>query len=347
MKCAFQLLFMHLLWALCDEVGAICDRLIDSGESKKIQLPQVDFSTAAQIAERLWKKAVTVCGTDYDAKHMTYSEELKDLLEGLPQGIGDHPPLVESFFQEIWGLAKSDPDSFKDMMDHLQIIVCIKTGMHLEYGTEDKNFDSLMKAELNKMSETVLSDFQEQFAKSLEDLAESEYILCQQIGKLNYMFRETFADLQAIMLLKMTWEDYCNLLLREYGKKLTEDCPLRMLAVSKVLTARNRNFLPSHTTGEFQNVLDSVGLSIEDEADALARLGFEATYLYYLTDYLTDCANAIAESLRDKKELVEKLQKLHGDLSDSTSLYDLQMNIQPFIEDYQERLLTKNDIISP
>lgn len=345
MKCAFQLLFMHLLWALCNEVETICVRLIDSAELEEVQLSQVDFSTTEQIAERLWRKAITVCGIGYDAEHMNYSEELKDLLEGLPQDIGDHPPLVESFFQEIWGLAKSDLDSFKCMMDRLQMIVYKKTGMYPEYKTEDKNFESLMKAELNKMTETVFSDFQEQFAKSLEDLAESEFILCQQIGKLTYMFRETFADLQAIMLLKMTWGDYCNLLLREYGRKLTEDCPLRMLAVSKVLTARDRNFLPDHTTAEFQDVFDSVGLSIESEADTLAKLGFEVTYLYYLTDYLTVCADAIAESFWDKEELVEELQKLHRNLSDNISLYDLQMNIQPFIEEYQESLLGKIDTI--
>lgn len=342
MKCAFQILFMHLLWALCEEVGVICGHLTDGGEAKEVQLPQVDFNTAVQIAERLWKKTVTLCGISYDVEHMTYSRELTDLLEGLPQEIGDYPPLVESFFQEIWGLAKSDPDSFKDMMGNLQMIVCIKTGMRPEYRTEDKNFDSLMKAELNKMFETVLSDFQTLFENSPEDLAESESIPCQQIGKLSYMFRETFADLQAIMLLKMTWEDYCNLLLREYGKKLTEDCPLRMLAVSKVLAARDQNFLPDHTTAEFQDVLDSIGLSIEDEADTLVELGFEVTYLYYLTDYLTNCADEIAKSFRDKKELVEELQALHRNLSDCVSLYDLQMEIQPFIEDYQDELLTKN-----
>lgn len=342
MKCAFQILFMHLLWALCEEVRATCDRLTGGEKAKEIQLPQADFNTVVQIAERLWKKAITVCGVNYDVEHMTYSEELMNLLEGLLQEIGDHPPLVESFFQEVWRLAESDPESFKDMMGSLRRIVCIKNGIRLDYRTEDKNFDSLMKAELNKISETVFSDFQALFAKSLEDLAESEFIPCQQIGKLNYMFKETFADLQAIMLLKMTWENYCNLLLREEGKKLAEDCPLRMLAVSKVLAARDQNFLPSHSMAEFQNVLDSVGLSIEDDADTLAERGFEVAYLYYLTEYLTNCADAIAESFRDKKELAEELQKLHRNLSDSVSLYDLQMELQHFIEDYQKKLLIKN-----
>lgn len=342
MKCAFQILFMHLLWALCEEVGVICSHLTDGGESKEVQLPQVDFNAAVQIAERLWKKAVTLCGISYDIEHMIYSGELEDLLEGLLQEIETHPPLVKSFFQEIWGLAKNDPDSFKNMMSSLQVIVCIKTGIRTEYRTEDKNFDSLMKAELNKIFETVLSDFQTQFENSPEDLAESEFIPCQQIGKLNYMFRETFADLQAIMLLNMTWENYCNLLLREYGKKLTEDCPLRMLAVSKVLAARDQKFLPEHTTAEFRDVLDSVGLSIEDKADTLAELGFEVTYLYYLTDYLTSCADAIAESFQNKEKLVKNLQELHKNLSDNVSLYDLQRELQPFIEDYQDELLIKN-----
>lgn len=104
MKCAFQLLFMQLLWALCKEVGVVRNRLTDDGTIKEVRLPQIDFIVSTQIAERLWEKAITVCGVNYDETHMIYSKDLKGLLERLPQEIGDHPPLVQSFFQEIWEL---------------------------------------------------------------------------------------------------------------------------------------------------------------------------------------------------------------------------------------------------
>lgn len=341
MKCAFQLLFMHLLWALCKEVEVVRDRLPGGGTAEKVRLPQVDFTVSAQTAERLWKKAIAVCGVRYDKTHMIYSKELKELLEELPQEIGDHPPLVQSFFQEIWELTEQSPDSFADVMNTLGRIVRTKAGIRPDYRVEDKNFHSLMKAELNKMFETVLSDFQIQFEESPDDLAESEFIPCQQIGKLNYMFRETFADLQAIMLLDMSWDDYCNLLQREDGEILIEDCPLRMLAVSKVLAARNPDFLPDHTKAEFQDVLDSVGLSIENEADTLAERGFEPTYLRYLTDYLTSCADAISASFEEKAAFTQKLRELHRNLFDTVPIYALQTELQPFIENYRKKLLSK------
>ncbi len=341
MKCAFQLLFMQLLQSLCEEVENVCNCLIGNRTLDAVQTPQVSFDVSAQIAKRLWEKAIAICGDRYDIKHMTYSEKIKDLLDRLPRDIGDYPPLVECFFQEIWELMESAPDSFEDVLSSLRMTVCIKAGIRQEIMSEDRNFDSLMKAELNKMFETVLSDFSKQFEESEADLAESEFIPCQLIGKLNYMFRETFADLQAIMLLNMNWDDYCSLLQREDGKALIDDCPLRMLAVSKVITSRNQDFLPDRTMPEFENVLNSIDLSINNEAETLAARGFEPTYLYYLTDYLTSCAETIATSFEDKANLTESLQALHRNLSDNIPLYSLQMQIQSFIEDYREKLLLK------
>lgn len=40
-----------------------------------------------------------------------------------------------------------------------------------------------------------------------------------------YLFSETFADLQAILLLDMKWNDYCMLLKRDKDRELLPDCP--------------------------------------------------------------------------------------------------------------------------
>lgn len=342
MKCALQLLFGELLQELYSRVTLTCSFLQNADAIPAPRLPLIGFEESVEIGNRLWQKAIEVCGPNYGVDQRLYSYELEDLLAYIPEEIQKNPLLAESFFQEIWSLIERHPAKFKKMIGTLQTFFRLTTDISLEKWVEEKNCESLIKGELHELFSFVLDDFKNEFKSASSDLSESSFISCQLIGKLSYMFRETFADLQAILLLDMDWEDYCGLLQREENRTLIEDCPLRMLAVTKVLTQRGKPLpAPDSVADEFKVIRDSVELSFKDEARTLAERGFNVTYLYYLEDYLSECAESIVHSLGNKPSLVNELKTLHKKLSDTTPIFSLQAAIQPLIEQYRSELLKK------
>ena len=103
---------------------------------------------------------------------------------------------------------------------------------------ENDHFNKIITERLRGLFQHAIADLSSDF-DAAEDLSESDVDICYMVGSLCYTFRETFADLQAILLLDMKWTDYCQLM--QHSSKsccegiLISDPPLRMLAVSIAL----------------------------------------------------------------------------------------------------------------
>lgn len=162
--------------------------------------------------------------------------------------------------------------------------------------------------------------------------------------KMSYFFSETFADLQMILLFEMDWHKYCSLMKREEDIKLTQDCPLRMLAVAKTLVSERVWAAEDITDGgeEFVTTEDAVKMDIAENYVDLDKMGFNPILLHYLFEYLKCCVGVIELFFRKPKIAgqVKKLRKLHAALSNETSILDLQKEIRTYVESFRKEFVS-------
>lgn len=177
-------------------------------------------------------------------------------------------------------------------------------------------------------------------------------------GWVVYMFREAFADLQMILLFNLNWEDYQALFLQDEGLLSAEDCPPRMLAVARALVSAGKWQADSVQTAgyakagnSFAGIGEAVTLNLcpnssRDEADAgskrLQAMDFETDIIFYLSEYLKVCCQEIDKSLgqAEKAPLVKELRTVHDLLSQKPPVYELEMGLIHFIDNYRSSLST-------
>ena len=181
------------------------------------------------------------------------------------------------------------------------------------------------------------------------------------VSAIRYQFSETFADLQAILLFNMTWEDYCKLLIDDD----LDDVPPRMLAVAKTLINAGSEVWPDswpegwpemHSwKGEniripsdlkkyssFSKIEKAIVLDPRKESDSveLQHLGFSPSLIAYLVEYLGECAKIIRCSLlsEEKQALVKELLTVHQNLDTNVSISALNNALINFISTYHKEL---------
>lgn len=171
-----------------------------------------------------------------------------------------------------------------------------------------------------------------------------------------YMFSEAFADLQMILLFNLDWEDYQTLFMQDETHLSAEDCPPRLLAVAKALVGVGKWRAESiqttkyaETDRSFGYIGDAVALNIsptntEDLMNADSRrlqsMGFETDIIFYLSEYLKECYKKIKAAFQEteKETLVKELRMVHDLLSKRPSVYELEMGLIHFIDNYRSDL---------
>lgn len=339
LQCAFQIYFWNILNRLFNRVNQYYGHLAD--QSAKIQSPSFNMVELEKIAERLLSATVEIYG-EYQEDEHNFSRDLDQLLRGIPYCICDSPQLLNKVFEEIWSLKEAHPKCFQPVIDTLhKSLDQLNGGPILQ--------EAILKKQIEVMYHDVLKDMSREF--TIADLTQdSSSELCQLIGKLCYMFQETFADLQAILLLEMDWKDYAQLLSqnpqREQGTTIIEDCPLRMLAVANVLLKSGVWTVASLTGGgdALKSVESCIGLDCRRAPTKLIKNKFNPTFLLYLTEYLAACEDRIKRSFADeiREAKIKTLRELHESLSDETSIFELQNTLSLFIEKYRMKLLNSN-----
>lgn len=171
-----------------------------------------------------------------------------------------------------------------------------------------------------------------------------------------YMFSEAFADLQMILLFNLDWRDYQALFMQDEAHLSAEDCPPRMLAVAKTLVGMGKWQAESIQTAKYAKadrsfgyIGDAVALNLspantKDLMDADARrlqsMGFETDIIFYLSKYLKECYKKIELTFQkaEKEAIVKELRTVHDLLSKKPSVYELEIGLIHFIDNYRSGL---------
>lgn len=336
LQCAFQIFFWNILERTFRRVDQYYSHLADP--DIKIKPPAFNMEKQEEIAKRLWETAAEIYG-EYQEEQRTFSRDLENILRNVPNDICNSPQLMSKVFEEIWRLRDECPKPFQPVIDTLQEALSKINGSPILQ-------ESILKKQLESACYDVLKDMCGEFAKT-DMTGENGSELCRLIGKLCYMFKETFADLQAILLLDMEWGDYVQLLTqhpqREKNPSMVEDCPLRMLAVARVLLGSGVWTDASLKEGgsALQSVRECVALDYRRAPSKLGSQNINPTFLLYLIEYLTACEEKIKESFANpKRELrIQTLRTLYASLSDRASVCELQNKLLQFIENYRMELL--------
>ena len=339
-KCAFHLLVNELARRLAAEVDKLAEYAYQEklGENK-LQLYLADLD---QAAGELWEQAQELDPEWYGAGTYHYSCQMKAVIQQIPRDIGKDWALAFFVNEQVMRVIEHSDEKGRDTLwERLRSYVRWKLGMK---ENQSGTLDMIAKDEARVILDSITSDLMDE----LNDLfanppgpnttGPTEKVW-RQLDYLYDMFRETFADLQTILLLDMKWEDYCGLLLQ--GKEQPgADLAPRMFAVTKALLGCGAWKVDEISAGgAFDNVRATLALDPDKDAGSLAKKRISPALSVCLIGYLTDCARDIqaffAGARHDK---VKELQDIHNTLSDKSSCLELQKTILRLTEDYWRHL---------
>lgn len=344
LRCAFQLILGDILQRL---YALINQQYSQRGSGRQLKCPTFELQELRQISDKLWTEAIRVCGFQYGTSQDLFSRNLTDILKGIPGDILYTPQFADIIFKEVCALIERYPEKFDEMINVLRDAFCRLNKSEKKNLLKNDHFHKIIEERLRGLFNHAIADLSSDF-DMVDDLAESDVAICRMIGNLCYTFRETFADLQAILLLDMKWIDYCQLMRRSSKSccegVLISDSPLRMLAVSMALVGNGKWHPGLDDCGAlFDDIRECVGLRIEASVQKLIGRKFNPSILYYLVDYLSVCEQKIEKNIDSKVNgRVAVLQQVYGKLSDETTFIDLQETLLTFIEAYRESLLYGN-----
>ncbi len=348
LRCAFQLIFVDILQRLYDLIN---QKYNLRGPEYVLKCPTFEFLELEEISDKLQMEAIRICGAPYGTSQDLFSKDLANILKGIPGDILYMPQFADSIFNEVCALIERHPAKFDEMINMLRDAFCRLNRSEKENLLENDHFNKIITERLRGLFQHAIADLSSDF-DAAEDLSESDVDICYMVGSLCYTFRETFADLQAILLLDMKWTDYCQLMQRSSKSCcegiLISDTPLRMLAVSIALVGNGKWSPALVDCGElFTDIRECVGLRIEARPQKLRKKGFNPSVLYYLVEYLLACEKEIEDKIDSTVNCkVKKLQEMYAKLSDETAFIDLQETLLTFIEAYQESLLSGNSSVN-
>lgn len=364
-KCALAELIDDLV---CDVQG----ELLSTRENSEDLLIGYDWETLDENVETLWNLWDSL-DISPKSKRDDYLWEVYNDILNLPKHLDEQPSLRYALFDALNGIFQpenSDPSGGDVFWLAMARKVSWKVGAELP---EDQDFSELEKKDIWKYYRSFISDeiyhvmrklLSRYVAQNQQDAYNVDSSLFHlhagsRAAHIRYLFSETFADLQAILLFNMTWDDYCNLLIE---KGLGDAAP-RMLAVAKTLKDARSEVWPEewpkdwpamhsweHETiqlppdfeefSEFLNIEKAITLDPKVNGDSLQELGFSPNLIYYLTKYLKECAKVIRYNLlsNEKRGLVKELLIVHQNLTANVSIYNLNATLMEFISSYHKGL---------
>lgn len=341
-QCAFQELFGNALLSLARRVDELC--IVPGTDALPPTKLTFSWRELSGAAEAFWSSALTTYPREYAPDSANYSDELEGRIWAMPDDILSAPELYTQTFDSAWDILCRYKDEPGSVVERILTFIRWELGIKMPVSEIQAELEMSVKDEARRLFLQVMQEYRESFSQYRQgNSPQCHLALCQIFDSLRTMFRETFADLQAILLLEMTWADYSMLLKRDKQRRLVDDCPPRMLAVTKVLIAKNV-WLDGFTYDgkDFLDVQEALGLSPETDSASLGALGFNSTVIFYLTRYLEVCASNIIDgfAMPQYKHLVKKLRKMHENLLDSTPMLKLQKELLEFIDSYQQEHFT-------
>lgn len=366
-KCVFQILLNALMILFARRVDLLAGSLHKEPLPPNTVLLRVDKLDWA--AQALWEQAKGIDPDWYGCEKAHYSWHMESVIWQIPRDMYGDPALGHEMVRQIRGLVQeSDSLGSRTLLSRLRQYVEWKLGLDggkWEEETLDAAVDNEAEEILTEAIDSLMDGLQafHEASQSIretgsegageedgkEDGEEDSGVLatvCRELDYLCYMFRETFADLQAIILLNMSWKDYCKLLLQGSNAPGDDHTP-RMFAVTKALIDCGmwRREDINYRDTVFANVGEALNLDPVDNADRLAVVHrISPTLSFYLITYLSACAQDIRSSFAGPgKDTVRELRDIHALLSKRTTFLDLQKNILKLTDSCRMSLLAAPD----
>lgn len=150
------------------------------------------------------------------------------------------------------------------------------------------------------------------------------------VDLISYLFSETYADLQAIIMLNVTFEEYDVLFKSNHDKSV----PFRKLAVTAALIKTNWWSRPQD-----KSCSPVIDLNPKWSAGTISKYDINPTLYYDLVQYLCCCAKKIEQSCkmtRKKDELME-LRSVF-DILRGSDLLSLESNLRNFTDHFRNTM---------
>ena len=354
-KCAVSELLDDLFYNIQCELPAACG--VSPEEPPRDEFLTVSWDSVRALVDRLWGLLNRLDGDgERPAPGLHLLEEVYQDCLNLPGMIDGHPALRQELFQWLReNLAAEGP-----LLKRLTQKNAGKLGLPELAGEE-----AWTPGGIERLKESGLWEYCRNFAgdviyhamrwllaegtrknKGMELLSYTplfygaayyDYNITAHIA---YMFSETFADLQTILLFDMNMEDYYRLLL-EGRQDAPYDALPRMTAVARALLCRglwDEEQAALREDGEAACTLrKAVGLE-ESRIVDLQEYGISPNLVYYLTGYLSECVDAVLKTLEEHAALRDQLRGIHESLKSEHSISGLSGEMLKFIDEYRGRL---------
>ena len=163
-----------------------------------------------------------------------------------------------------------------------------------------------------------------------------------QIGLITDLFRETFADLQAVCLLNLSAKEYYDIFrLRNTDQADVE--PLhrgRVLAVLSVLSDKDIGAQSSEFK-DLLRILRKKMLQIKDYRALISTSLINGVVEFYVHAYLQECKNTITAEFENNPK-VQDLRNLYKKLGNDSTVVELMETLKGTVQSYRDTLCEKN-----
>ncbi len=343
--CAIQGVLENLFWYFYQEIYG---EDFDSRE-----YPKVEVGVLRKCAKDIYIELLKSNPGHYTSEKYNYIEDLRILFADMSDDLTTDPIIYNKVLDMLWASfvtnGDENPEYLKYLQKHTELSRdgadrqkagsgkegILKKYVDMEQAFYVKNMMSLEYAKVLKKYPDILKNL----TASREYESDPEPL--EGFGHIEYMFRETYADIQMILLFGLSWRDYGDLLIKD-RKKVAKDASPRMLAVAQALIQTKYWELEDVLNYEFTgaSIKDVVNLNLESQSMDYIEKDIDPNLIYYLVDYLSVCKEKMEESFQDEKqgEKVRKLREIYGLLSGNTTVLELQRGMSDFISAYRKDL---------
>lgn len=351
LKCALHCIVSRVYRRMCTQIG----------HEYGLQWEEFTALDKAKTVKTLYDALIN-SNSEYAPSANHYANKVSKLIDALPNELLHNPSLNQALFDAVWGFMfpqwanKEAVHEDNDANEILNRLVTSEITLPELTDCEATYFERLHKEEIIRLINIKLRD---SFDSELERMCigpvyaydgtdlSPKYLELTLSEQIRYLFQETFADLQTVLLLELDWEDYYNYL--DLKSETNSDMTVRILALIQALTASTWNM---DSIAEYMDsnenkskVIPPVKALINfrplHDGEEYSRHDVDPLYVYYLSRYLNDCKESTIQSFSPDSPnfiFVKKVREIHKALEGGTSVMSMEKAVLCLIREYKEHI---------
>lgn len=293
-----------------------------------------------ELVDNIYQLLIKQPNWSYDSDEYNYLRYISDwVLEILPTDIARLPEAVILITQWICKCFLSQEDGKRNYiydawMDNINQIIG---------DTKD----------LSLREEVVILEAKEWVSERLEgkgdyfkqEIKDPNSVSCSLGDYICYLFSETFADLQTIILYNLQWDNYINLIIYE-DEDILPSAITRVLAISKAMIYKSEGsaywdiesiMKRTIETPRIMNIKQLLVFDPQMNNKEFKNKSVDPVLIIYLTEYLKSCRQAITYALNNNNKkaikMVQNFHKIAGE--DGITIHELEKQIMKFLIEFQ------------